>query len=127
MVPDARRRHAVQWAEEEELSELIGAVAPDESGVAGLQRAAVIREDGRIVAAAGWAPWPARTAHLCVLTVPGVRGRGLATQVAAAATADALAAGMLPQWRARVGASQRVAAKLGYRVLGEQLSLHLSA
>jgi hypothetical protein len=35
--------------------------------------------------------------------------------------------GSLPQWRARVGASQRVADKLGYRVLGEQRSLRLTA
>ena len=120
----------LEWAGAAELSELIGAVAPgeaDESGVAGLQRAAVIRKDGRVIAAAGWVPWPARTAHLCVLTAADARGRGLATRAAAAATADALAAGMLPQWRARIGASQRVAAKLGYRVLGGQLSLHLDA
>ena len=119
-----------EWAGEAELSGLIGASSPhevDESGVAGLHRAAVVREDGRIIAAAGWAPWPARTAHLCVLTAADARGRGLATRTAAAATADALAAGRLPQWRARVGASQRVAAKLGYRVLGEQLSLRLNA
>jgi hypothetical protein len=125
-----RTADTVEWAAGAELAELAGAVAPDEageSGVAELRRAAVIRADGRIVAAAGWAPWPARTAHLCVLTAHDARGRGLATRVAAAATADALAAGMLPQWRARIGASQRVAAKLGYRVLGEQLSLRLSA
>jgi RimJ/RimL family protein N-acetyltransferase len=117
-----------EWAGEAELSELIAAVTPDEaeeSGLPGLRRAAVVREGGRIIAAAGWAPWPARTAHLCVLTAPHARGRGRATRAAAAATADALAAGMLPQWRARTGASQRIAAKLGYRVLGEQLSLHL--
>jgi RimJ/RimL family protein N-acetyltransferase len=120
----------VEWAGEAELSELMSAATPDEvdeSGVAGLPRAAVVRTDGRVVAAAGWAPWPARTAHLCVLTAADARGRGLATRTAAAATADALAAGMLPQWRARVEASQRVAAKLGYRVLGTQLSLHLKA
>ncbi len=113
-----------------ELSELIAAVAPDEaeeSGVAGLRRVAVVRENGRILAAAGWASWPARTAHLCVLTAAHARGRGLATRAAAAATGDALAVGMLPQWRARIEASQRVAAKLGYHVLGEQLSLRLNA
>lgn len=117
-----------EWAGAVELSELVGAVTPeeaDESGVAGLHRAAVVRENGRIVAGAGWAPWPVRTAHVCVLTAVDARGRGLATRAAAAATADALAAGMLPQWRARAGASQRIAAKLGYRVLGEQLSLRL--
>ena len=125
-----RETGLAEWVGEAELSELIGAVTPaeaEESGVAGLHRAAVVREDGRIVAAAGWASWPAQTAHLCVLTAVDARGRGLATRTAAAATADALAAGMLPQWRARIGTSQRVAAKLGYRVLGEQLSLRLNA
>ena len=120
---------AVAWADQAELSQLVAAVPPDdadESGIHGLQRAAVIRQDGRIVAAAGWALWPTQVAHLCVLSLPAVRGRGLATEVAAAATADALRAGLLPQWRARVGASQRVAAKLGYRVLGEQVSLRLA-
>lgn len=56
---------------------------------------------------------------------PDHRGRGHATRVAAVATADALAAGLLPQWRARVRPSLRVADKLGYRVLGEQRSLRL--
>jgi len=77
----------------------------------------------RVVAAAGYHRWPAGTAHLGILTAPDVRGRGLATRAAAAATADALAAGLLPQWRARVPASLRVAAKLGYRTLGRQFSV----
>jgi RimJ/RimL family protein N-acetyltransferase len=120
----------VTWAGPDELAELISAVDPaeaNESGLAGLPRAAVLRTGGRIVAAAGYARWPAGTAHVCVLTAAGVRGKGHATRVAAVATADALAAGLLPQWRARVGASQRVADKLGYRVLGEQSSLRLTA
>jgi RimJ/RimL family protein N-acetyltransferase len=120
---------AVEWVDKAQLLRLISAVSPDdaaESGIPRLQRAAVVRQEGRIVAAAGWAPWPTRVAHLCVLSHPSVRGRGLATNVAAAATADALTAGMLPQWRARVGPSQRIAAKLGYRVLGEQVSLRLA-
>jgi hypothetical protein len=120
----------VTWAGPDELAGLIRAVDPaeaDESGLDGLPRAAVVRAGGRIVAAAGYARWPAGTAHLCVLTAAGDRGKGHATRVAAVATADALAAGLLPQWRARVGASQRVADKLGYRVLGEQRSLRLTA
>jgi hypothetical protein len=120
----------VTWAGPDELAELIRAVDPtevDESGLDGLARAAVVRAGGRIVAAAGYARWPAATAHLCVLTAAGDRGKGHATRVAAVATADALAAGLLPQWRARVGASQRVADKLGYRVLGEQRCLRLTA
>ncbi|MFJ4439655.1 GNAT family N-acetyltransferase [Streptomyces sp. NPDC088923] len=85
----------------------------------------VIREHGRPLAAAGYAHWPHRTAHLCVLTAPGSRGRGLARTTASAATAHALAAGLLPQWRARPPASRRVAAALGYLELGTQLSLRL--
>lgn len=71
---------------------------------------------------AGFREWPGGTAHLCVLTAPRVRGRGLARQVAAAATAYALASGHLPQWRARPAASRRVARALGFRELGSQLS-----
>jgi len=118
----------VEWADEARLLQLVSTVPSadaEESGIPGLRRAAVIRQEGRIVAAAGWAPWPTQVAHLCVLSHPAVRGRGLATQVAAAATADALTAGRLAQWRARVGPSQRIAAKLGYQVLGEQVSLRL--
>ena len=118
----------VEWADGTRLRQLVNTVPSadaEESGIPGLRRAAVIRQEGRIVAAAGWAPWPTQVAHLCVLSHPAVRGRGLATQVAAAATADALTAGRLAQWRARVGPSQRIAAKLGYQVLGEQVSLRL--
>lgn len=119
-----------EWAGQTELLELVGAVTPeeaDESGVAGLHRAAVVREKRADRRRCGLDTLAVRTAHLCVLAAADARGRGLATRVAAAATADARAVGMLPQWRARVGASQRVAAKLGYRVLGEQLSLRLQA
>ncbi|MEU3206992.1 GNAT family N-acetyltransferase, partial [Streptomyces cyaneofuscatus] len=44
-----------------------------------------------VLAAAGYAHWPRDTAHLCVLTAPDARGRGLARQVASEATAHALA------------------------------------
>ncbi|MER7737151.1 hypothetical protein ABTX34_02235 [Streptomyces sp. NPDC096538] len=40
--------------------------------------------------------------------------------VGAAAVAHALAAGLLPQWRARAFASRRVAAALGFEELGAQ-------
>lgn len=118
----------VEWAGPDALAELVAAVDPaeaDESGLAGLPRAAVVRSGGQVIAAAGYDRWPAGTAHLCVLTHPDHRGRGDATRAAAVATADALAAGLLPQWRARVRPSLRVADKLGYRVLGEQRSLRL--
>ncbi|MFF3291992.1 GNAT family N-acetyltransferase [Streptomyces sp. NPDC003023] len=84
-----------------------------------------IHEDGRVVAAAGYRAWPRRTAHLSVLTAPERRGCGLARATASAAVAHALAAGLLPQWRARTAASWRVAAASGFEELGAQLSLEL--
>lgn len=86
----------------------------------------VVREHGEVVAAAGYREWPLRTAHLSVLTAPAARGRGLARIVASAAVAHALAAGLLPQWRARPPASRRVAAALGFEELGAQLSVEIA-
>lgn len=82
----------------------------------------VVRMDGTAVAAAGYRAWPSRTAHLSILTDPAWRGRGLGRAAASSAVAHALAEGMLPQWRARPPASRRVAAALGFRELGAQLS-----
>ncbi|MEV5596237.1 GNAT family N-acetyltransferase [Streptomyces sp. NPDC052496] len=83
--------------------------------------------DTPITAAAGYRRWPCGVAHLCVLTAPGRRGQGLARRVASAATAHALAAGLLPQWRARPPASRRVARVLGFREVGSQLSVRPAA
>ncbi|WP_338014282.1 GNAT family N-acetyltransferase [Streptomyces sp. CB02009] len=85
----------------------------------------VVREGTDVVAAAGYRAWPAETAHVCVLTHPRWRGRRLARHTSSAAVAHALAAGLLPQWRARPPASRRVAQSLGFRELGSQLSIRL--
>ncbi|MFJ9061983.1 GNAT family N-acetyltransferase [Streptomyces sp. NPDC102409] len=82
----------------------------------------VFREHGQVVAAAGYEIWPSRTAHISVLTAPEARGRGLARLTASAA----VAAGLLPQWRARPPASRRVAAALGFEELGTQLSIDIT-
>ncbi len=63
---------------------------------------------------------------MAILTAPAARGRGLAKVVASSAIAHALNAGMLPQWRARVPASLRVAHALGFTDLGVQISLKLA-
>ncbi|MFJ9638047.1 GNAT family N-acetyltransferase [Streptomyces sp. NPDC101178] len=109
------------------LSEEAGEADAGESGLEEITSPVfAVRDEGaRVLAAAGYAHWPRDTAHLCVLTAPDARGRGLARQVASEATAHALAAGLLPQWRARPAASRRVAAALGYRELGAQLSVRL--
>jgi GNAT acetyltransferase len=107
---------------------LSAAVAADleESGLQEITSPAfVIREHGRIVAAAGYRDWPHRTAHLCVLTAAGARGRGLARAAASAAVTHAIQAGKLPQWRARPETSRRVAGALGFRELGSQASIRL--
>ncbi|MEV6974175.1 GNAT family N-acetyltransferase [Kitasatospora sp. NPDC093806] len=110
-----------------ELRGLEGLAGEEEAGEASLSEitspAFVVRDErGALVAAAGYRSWPGRTAHLGVLTAPAHRGRGLARVTGSAATAHALAAGLLPQWRARPAASRRVAGALGFRELGAQLS-----
>ncbi|MEU6146145.1 GNAT family N-acetyltransferase [Streptomyces sp. NPDC047081] len=113
-----------------ELRRLEEAAGQDDAGEAALDEitspAFVVQEDARAVAAAGYRTWPGRTAHICVLTAPRARGRGLARVAGSAAVAPALAAGLLPQWRARPPASRRVAAALGFEELGAQLSLELA-
>ncbi|MFB7448240.1 GNAT family N-acetyltransferase [Streptomyces sp. NPDC056194] len=113
-----------------DLRALEGASGEDDSAEASLDEitspAFVVRERGRVAAAAGYQAWPRRTAHLSVLTAPEARGRGLARATASAAVADALAAGLLPQWRARPAASRRVAAALGFEQLGTQLSYEIA-
>ncbi len=84
-----------------------------------------VLEHGQVVAAAGYRDWPGNTAHLSVLTAPAARGRGLARAAASAAVAHAIAAGQLPQWRARPLASRRVARALGFSELGSQVSIRL--
>ncbi|KAB8160252.1 GNAT family N-acetyltransferase [Streptomyces sp. 3MP-14] len=117
-------------ARHDALRELAESAGPQEAGEADVggvtSPAFVVSEAGRVVAAAGYQLWPGRVAHVSVLTDPGWRGRGLARATGAAAVAHALAAGLLPQWRARPPASRRVAAALGFEELGAQLSVRLA-
>jgi hypothetical protein len=112
-----------------DLRELVRSAGPEDADESGLEEitspAFVVREGTDVVAAAGYRAWPAATAHVCVLTDPHWRGRRLARQTASAAVAHALAAGLLPQWRARPPASRQVARALGFRELGSQLSVRL--
>jgi RimJ/RimL family protein N-acetyltransferase len=99
----------------------------EESGMAEITTPAfAVRQHGQVVAAAGYRDWPGGAAHLSVLTAASARGRGLARRAASAAVAHAIAAGRLPQWRARPEASRRVARTLGFRELGAQVSLRLA-
>ncbi|GAA3871624.1 GNAT family N-acetyltransferase [Streptomyces sedi] len=120
-------RLPARHAELARLAELAGREEVGEAGLEGITSPAfVVRDGGRVVAAAGYEGWTGGVAHVCVLTGARWRGRGLARATASAAVAHALAAGLLPQWRARVPASRRVAAALGFRELGTQISLLLA-
>ena len=99
----------------------------DESGLAGITSPAfAVVRSGRVLSAAGYRRWPNGFAHLCVLTAAGARGRGLARLAGAAAARHALAAGLVPQWRARLESSRAVARALGFTDLGFQVSLRVS-
>ncbi|WP_213455745.1 GNAT family N-acetyltransferase [Rhizomonospora bruguierae] len=121
----------VEVADVADLSALLqaaGQADAGESGLADIQSPAFVhRHEGCIVAASGYRRWLGTAAHLSVLTDARHRGRGLTRVVASAAVAHALDRGLLPQWRARPAASQRVAAALGFRRLGGQVSLALPA
>ena len=105
---------------------LVGVVlGPERASLALLPSISTRRSLGRSSSGLATSPTTTPSAPEAPDRHPSVRGRGPATHLATAATADALTAGMLPQWCARVGPSQRIAA-LGYRVLGEQVSLRLA-
>ncbi|GIJ24651.1 GNAT family N-acetyltransferase [Micromonospora lutea] len=112
-----------------DLARLLASVPVDDADECGLaditSPAFVARHGDDVVAAAGYRHWPGSVAHMCVLTEPARRGRGLARAVASAAVADGLANHLLPQWRARPEPSRRVAQALGFRQLGAQLSIRI--
>ncbi|MEV6816859.1 GNAT family N-acetyltransferase [Micromonospora sp. NPDC051296] len=112
-----------------DLATLLASVTADDADECGLvditSPAFVVRRGSHVVAAAGYRRWPGLVAHMCVLTKPNQRGRGLARAVASAAAADGLANQLLPQWRARPEPSRRVAQALGFRQLGAQLSIRI--
>lgn len=113
-----------------ELDDVVRAADVKDADEAGLDEITsptyVVRADGQAVAAAGYRGWPTRTAHLSVLTAPAWRGKGFARATGSAAVRHALDQNLLPQWRARLPASRRVAAGLGFSELGRRLSVELA-
>ncbi len=124
--PPPTERHAANSDEVAALLAAAGVGDADESGLKHITSPVyLVREDERVVAGAGYRHWPGDVAHLSVLVAPPARGRGLARRVASATIVHALQEGRLPQWRARPPSSRRVACRLGFRVLGAQLSMRL--
>lgn len=112
----------------DELRRFLQSVAPDDLNESGIDRLdspgfASRTEGGDVAAVCGYRRWPNGVAHLAVVTLPGHRSKGHGRKAASAAIAHGLANGLLPQWRARPLASQRLAWSLGLEQMGAQLSL----
>jgi len=118
-------------ATDRRIAELVESVSVEDRREADVLRSTsrmfVAMHGDEIVSVCGYRVWVGALAHLSVLTRPDVRNRGLAKSVGAAAAADALANGLVPQWRARPEASQAVGRSLGFEALGAQLSLRITA
>jgi hypothetical protein len=99
-----------------------------EVGLAEMGRALVTLDElDRPTAGAGYQEWEQIIAHLGVLTPPPFRRQGFGLLASAIATNDALDAGLIPQWRARVEnrASRAIAARLGFVEIGSQTTVVL--
>lgn len=81
--------------------------------------------DGELVAVAFTAAQGERYVDVGIVTRPDVRGRGLATAAAALVCATIQAGGQIPAWGTSEEnlASQRVAAKLGFREVAQRVYL----
>jgi GNAT superfamily N-acetyltransferase len=117
--------------EQAELDALLAAADEadlDESGIAECEETVFgsWTDAGTHAAVAGSRRWPNGVAHLSVYASPDHRNQGHARRAGAAAVAHALDDGLLPQWRARVVASQRVAVAIGLDRVGAQLGLQPS-
>ncbi|MHA7239945.1 GNAT family N-acetyltransferase [Arthrobacter sp. TMS1-12-1] len=107
-----------------------------EAGLAAVDHPFVLVDEGADpdsapapLAGAGYDIWQGILAHVAAITPPEERRRGYAGRVAAVAVEDAMAAGLVPQWRARTDntASQRTARRAGFVFAGTQTSVLLGA
>jgi RimJ/RimL family protein N-acetyltransferase len=82
-----------------------------------------VEEGGRIVAASNLTLWRGEPTDVGVLVDPGWSGRGLGTQVAAAAAYEAVTATGVCRYRALESnlPSLRIAEKLGFERYGRNL------
>ncbi|MCQ1999495.1 GNAT family N-acetyltransferase [Arthrobacter zhaoxinii] len=104
-----------------------------EASLAGKEEVFVLVDDSldtpRPVAGAGYSVTDGILADMSVLTAPGHRLQGLGSYISAVALEDAMAGGLIPQWRARldnIGAA-RTAVGSGFIPAGSRTSVALSA
>ncbi len=79
------------------------------------------------LAGSGFSIWAGFLAHIAVIATPDSRGQGHARKITSIAIEEALASGLVPQWRARAGntASHALARRLGFVTAGSQTSVLL--
>ncbi|WP_306233450.1 GNAT family N-acetyltransferase [Agrococcus beijingensis] len=123
--------HPVVVGDDRDLVKVREAVSPaewDESGVEPMERHWAVREGGEPVAIAGYQRWRSTIAHIGVVATPLARGRGCAAAAATAAVCAAIDAGLVAQWRCRIGnaASLRLADRLGFTRIGAQSAVALA-
>ena len=104
-----------------------------EAGLAGKEDHFILVDDSaaepRPVAGAGYSISDGILADMCVLTAPEYRLRGFGSYISSVALEDAMAGGLVPQWRARldnVGAA-RTAVGSGFIPAGVRSSVALTA
>ena len=88
---------------------------------------AALAGDGTPMSVCAWTVWPHQIAQVSSLTAASHRGTGAGRAAAHRALTEAVAAGLLPQWRARATneGSIALAERLGLQHLGDQYSIRL--
>lgn len=112
------------------------ACSPDDAAEVGLSEMkntfVLLDDDGPNplpLAGCGYDTWGDSLAHLGVLTAPGQRQQGHAAAAVSIAMGQAMALGLVPQWRARTDntASISTALRAGFKHAGTQTTVLLSA
>ncbi len=84
---------------------------------------------GRLVALAGYEVWGGAIAHISVISHPEFRGRGFGRSVVAHVAGQALASGLIPQYRTLESnrSSIRIAGSLGFHHYATSVAVRLKA
>ena len=84
--------------------------------------------NGQLIALAGYEVWGGTIAHISIITHPGFRSHGYGRSAVAHAARQALATGLLPQYRTLESnlASIRIAASLGFHTYATSMAVRLN-
>jgi hypothetical protein len=120
-------------ADDPRVKEVMGDATEDERSESSVTRAiwgayVALADDGTPASVCAWRDWPHQVAHMGSLTAASLRGQGYGLVAAQAAFNAAVEIGRIPQWRALRSnhASVALAQRLGLRLVGQQLSVHLT-